>query len=273
MFALIAAVVLAVTPQSPAPQWKAAVTISDSHVYEQMDTTSPKIRESLVGDAFVARQTSDREWVEVYRPGSKQGFVPLSDLHLSLDLPDGVKLHQGGKYTLLQGIEYSVIYAKPDANSTRYSTAKHFEYLVGIKGPEGWWRVPLRNGRYGYASHKSVIVLPYRLDVSVPVRKYANVPNYSTTQVANSFASNEIASEDFFIKRKVVVTGTILKIGVNKGKQPYLILDRGIVAEFSPKQRKLLSPLRSGQTVEVLVSYKSKGQSIVVFTGHDVITD
>lgn len=92
-----------------------------------------------------------------------------------------------------QTIEPVKIQSKAGAGRTYYS-CKAYEYLVLSATSNGYYKVLLQNGRYGYVASKSVAALPY--DVTRPKATVDATTNYSSFDRGVSLTSRAAAARE-----------------------------------------------------------------------------
>lgn len=64
---------------------------------------------------------------------------------------------------LAQCLTKTSIFTKPSIKSSRYYRLKAYEYLIVRDHKIGWYRVPMRNGKFGYVLAKRIAKLPYKI--------------------------------------------------------------------------------------------------------------
>ncbi|MFI5385207.1 MAG: NlpC/P60 family protein, partial [Fimbriimonadales bacterium] len=90
-----------------------------------------------------------------------------------------------------QVTEATRIYAHPNRNSQVYYKIKAYEYVVIKPSSDNWFKVLLRNGRYGYVQADVVAKLPYQVTANRPSR---NNSRLDPTFAASSFDPGSLGS-------------------------------------------------------------------------------
>jgi cell wall-associated NlpC family hydrolase len=95
-----------------------------------------------------------------------------------------------------QVTEATKIYSRPATNSHVYYRIKAYEYIVIQPKSDGWFKVLLRNGEYGYVETDAVAKLPFQVTVDKPVQRTRNLSSRGSYRMPSGGGSSALAAKE-----------------------------------------------------------------------------
>jgi hypothetical protein len=169
-----------------------------------------------------------------------------------------------------QATEKCDIYEKPDPSSHVYYHIAALEYVVVHKDhPDGWRKVMLQNGQFGFVEESHLLMLPYEV-TAVKGKGDGGLQVYSN-EIYEAFQGNELSAESIIKGKRITIKGIVTRVAKTGKNELAVLLSGGdgticgCAFNFPLSKRKVLENLKIGDYATISGIYSEVYMGSIYF--------